>query len=291
MCKAKFCETKVKQMRQSDPKSWWKEVKRLSGARNSSPCSLLSHLDVDELESLPLSEVADYINHLLPEPLEEYLLTEDIPKLPLEKDQLPEFLVVTEEDVYTRLSHLNPAKASGPDGIPNWDRVLEYAEFLANPISVILSASFKEQRLPSIWKLADVTPFPKQRPVREIKKDLLPISLTACISELAEDFVVTEYVKPAILCMLDPNHFGVIPKPSTTLALLEILHKWTQGTDRNGATIRTLLFDCKKAFDLIDHSILVRKLCALSIPPSIINSIIDFLSCRSQSIKLTEGCV
>ena len=193
-------------------------------------------------------------------------------------------------DIYARLSHLNPAKAGGPDGIPNWV-LREYAEFLAYPISIILSASFKEQRLPSIWKLADVTPLPKQKPVRGIKKDLRPISLTPCISKLAEDFVVTEYVKPAILCMLDPSQFGAIPKSSTTLALLEMLHEWTQGTDGNGATIRTLLFDYKKAFDLIDHSILVRKLCALSIPPSIINWIIDFLSCRSQRIKLTEGCV
>ena len=59
MCKANFYETKVEQIKQSDPKSWWKEVKRLSGAWNPSP----SHLDVDELESLPLSEVADHINH------------------------------------------------------------------------------------------------------------------------------------------------------------------------------------------------------------------------------------
>ena len=85
--------------------------------------------------------------------------------------------------------------------------------------------------------------------------------------------------------------FGAIPKSSTTLALLEMLHEWTQGTDGNGATVRTLFFDYKKAFDLIDHSILARKLCTLSIPPSIINLIIYFLSCRSQRIKLTEGCV
>ena len=237
-----------------------------------------------------MREVADHINHALLEPLKEYRLTEDIPKLPLEEDQPPEFLVVTEQDVYTRLSRLNPAKAGGPDGIPNWI-LREYAEFLAYPISVILSASFKEQRLPSIWKLADVTPLPKQKPVKEIKKDLRPISLTPCISKLAEDFVVTEYVKPAVLCMLDPSQFGAIPKSSTTLALLEMFHEWTQGTDGNGSTIRILLFDYKKAFDLIDHSILVRKLCALSIPPSIINWIIDFLLCRSQRIKLTEGCV
>ena len=173
-----------------------------------------------------------------------------------------------EEDVYTRLSRLNPAKDGGPDGIPNWV-LREYAEFLAYPISVILSASFREQRLPSIWKLADVTPLPKQKPVKEIKKDLWPISLTPCISKLAEDFVVTEYVKPAVLCMLDPSKFGVIPKSSTTLALLEMLHKWTQGTDWEWCNYKNSVVWLKKAFDLIDHSILVRKLWALSIPPSI----------------------
>ena len=65
------------------------------------------------------------------EPLEEYRLSNDIPKLPLE-DQSPKYLVVAEYDVYKRLSHLNAAKAGGPDGIPNWI-LREYAEFLAYP--------------------------------------------------------------------------------------------------------------------------------------------------------------
>ena len=141
--------------------------------------------------------MADHINHALLEPLEEYRLTDEIPKFPLEEYQAQIFLVVTEQDVYKRLSHLNPAKAGGPDGIPNW-LLREYAESIAYPVSVILNASFKEQRLPSIWKLADVTPLPKQKPVKEIKKDLRPISLTPNISKLAEDFVVTSRVKPAV---------------------------------------------------------------------------------------------
>ena len=51
-----------------------------------------------------------------------------------------------------------------------------------------------------------------------------------------------------------------------------MLNSWSLGTDGNGATVRTLLLDYRKAFDLIDHSILVRKLrnqCKL--PASIIN--------------------
>ena len=48
--------------------------------------------------------------------------------------------------------------------------------------------------------------------------------------------------------------------------------------------------DYRKAFDLIDHGILVDKLCKLVLPTRMINWIIDFLSGRSQRIKLAEGC-
>ena len=51
-----------------------------------------------------------------------------------------------------------------------------------------------------------------------------------------------------------------------------------------------MLFDYRKAFDLIDHGILVNKLKSLNLPVSIINWVIDFLSNRQQRIKLVEGC-
>ena len=78
--------------------------------------------------------------------------------------------------------------------------------------------------------------------------------------------------------------------PSTAM-LISILHSCSLGTDGNGATVGTLLLDYRKAIDLIDHSILVRKLrnqCKL--PDSIINWIIDFLSDRSQRIKFASEC-
>ena len=64
---------------------------------------------------------------------------------------------------------------------------------------VYFNASFKEQCLPQIWKMADVTPLPKTKPVKELKKDLRPISLTACLSKVAEECVVVDYVKPAVV--------------------------------------------------------------------------------------------
>jgi hypothetical protein len=59
----------------------------------------------------------------------------------------------------------------------------DYSEFLAFPITKIINASFKEQRLSPIWEIADVSPLPKTKPVTDLKKDLRPISLTAVFVE------------------------------------------------------------------------------------------------------------
>ena len=89
--------------------------------------------------------------------------------------------------------------------------------------------------------------------------------------------------------ILNPNQYGAVSKSSTTQALIHMVHYWSKETDGIGATVRVTLFDYQKAFDLIDHKILVRKLCKLSIPTRIINWITEFLSDRFQRIKLSEG--
>jgi hypothetical protein len=42
-------------------------------------------------------------------------------------------------------------------------------------------------------------------------KDIMPISLTPCISKLAEEFIVYDYIKPAVC----NNQNGVIPQLDT----------------------------------------------------------------------------
>ena len=115
----------------------------------------------------------------------------------------------------------------------------------------------EEQALPASWKYANITPLSKTKPVTIIAKHIRPISLTSALSKLAEDFIVKNYVGPAVLEIIDPDQFGAIPKSSTTQALLSIVHAWTSATDGTGAAVRIILLDYKKAFDLIDHSILV----------------------------------
>ena len=66
--------------------------------------------------------------------------------------------------------------------------------------------------------------------------------------------------------VIDPNQFGGIPKSSTLHVLVSMLNNWTQATDGSGAAVRVVLFDYRKAFDFIDHNLLVRKVFNLVIP-------------------------
>ena len=209
---------------------------------------------------------------------------------PFNNDQFgPDLETFEPTEYYTSnlLRKLNPRKACGPDGIPNWF-FKTFAEILAQPVCEILNTSFDEQKLPPSWKHADIIP----KPVTDVNKHLRPISLTPAISKIAEEFVIEKYVAPAIFKIMDPNQYGAIPKSSSVDALISMVHQWSQATDKSGDAVRRVhlcLFDYKKAFDLIDHNILVRKLQRLSLPRKVKSWIADFMSNRHQRLKLADA--
>ena len=94
--------------------------------------------------------------------------------------------------------------------------------------------------------MANVPPLPKKKPVLDLKKDLRLISLTSCVSKVEKEFVVEDVIKPAVLDVICGNQYGAIPKSSTTMALISMLHTWSLGTDGNGVTVRTMLFNYHK---------------------------------------------
>ena len=65
-----------------------------------------------------------------------------------------------------------------------------------------------------------------------------------------------------------------------------MIHHLTSATDGNGSLARFFFPDYCKAFDLIDHYLLVNKLCSLDIPPWVVRWVSDFLTARQQRVKL-----
>ena len=110
--------------------------------------------------------------------MQEYLPLESLPPPPPPPPPpLTQNSEVVTLSVSSAHSALNPLKVSGPDGLPNWV-LREYEDFLADPLCSILNSSFAEQKLPSKWKYADVTPLSKIKPTTVFSKHIGPILLT-----------------------------------------------------------------------------------------------------------------
>ena len=98
--------------------------------------------------------------------------------------------------------------------------------------------------------MANVPPLRKKKPMLDLKKDLRLISLTSCVSKVEKEFVVEDVIKPAVLDVICGNQYGAIPKSSTTMALISMLHTWSLGTDGNGVTVRTVVKALANGFNI-----------------------------------------
>ena len=84
---------------------------------------------------------------------------------------------------------------------------------------------------------------------------------------------------------LDKQQFGALKRRSTTHALIDIVHKWNAALD-DGSSVRAVFVDYAKAFDHVDHSILLAKLISLGVPAYIIKWMYSFLDKRQHRVKI-----
>ena len=62
---------------------------------------------------------------------------------------------------------------------------------------------FREGQLPLSWKDADIVPVPQKRTIQDVNKHLRLIALTPILFKIAEDYVVHDFVMPAVLKKID----------------------------------------------------------------------------------------
>ena len=113
---------------------------------------------------------------------------------------------------------------------------------------------------------ANVIPAPKAHPPQLIEADLRPISLTATLSKLLETFVGS-WILDRIEDKFDKHQYGALKGRSTTHTLVDIMHHWHKAVDE-GKSVRVVFVDFAKAFDHIDHNVLVAKLMDYDLPPT-----------------------
>ena len=99
------------------------------------------------------------------------------------------------------------------------------------------------------------------------------------------DFVV-RWMLDDIKDQIDPQQFGSLKGSSTTLSLIDMINNWLKALDAPSHYLHVCFVDFSKAFDRINHNILVNKLLSLGLRPCLIPWISDFLSNRRQCARV-----
>jgi hypothetical protein len=194
---------------------------------------------------------------------------------------------VNEDEVKSMISNMATSKACGPNSIPTQILKTNF-EFLVSPLKHIINLSFTEGCFPQLLKLAEVCPIFKKKDKNKCE-NYRPISLLSNLSKLFERAMHTRTYE-----FLESHHifsdlqFGFRKKHSTNHALLDIFEKIKQNLDTKFFTCGVFI-DLEKAFDTVNHEILVKKLEFYGIRGISNQWFSSYLTNRQQRVKL-DGC-
>ena len=169
------------------------------------------------------------------------------------------FISPTDEvEVISCISSLNSNKSSGPYSIPVNILHLMKAD-IAKPLSQIINLSFSTGQFPSQLKVAKVIPvFKKDSPL--VCSNYRPISLLSNIDKIIEKLMYSRVIKfLEVTNCIYPLQFGFRKQHSTNDTLINISENIRSALDK-GLFACGVFVDLKKAFDTVDHEILLRKL-------------------------------
>jgi hypothetical protein len=192
--------------------------------------------------------------------------------------------ITVSEEVAKHLYRLDPSNATGPDGIPG--RILkECSAIIAPSLCSLFNHSLRSGTVPSEWKSANVTPVHKKEK-KEPATNYRPISPLSIISKVLGRCVCIRFYDHVRVMINDAQH-GFLHGRSCVTQLLTTLHRMGQLLDNNIQT-DVIFLDFAKAFNSVDHNILLMKLRMYGISLNFYNWFSSYLRGRKQRV-VAEG--
>ena len=189
---------------------------------------------------------------------------------------------ITEEYVQKQISSMSVGKATGPDGISV--KMLQISSrYITKSLTHIFNLSIRCEHYPKDWKYALVTPIHKGGDKCNTT-NYRHISILPIISKILERWVHSVVYSYLDECNLIPCcQSGLRPLHSTETTLHDLTNTCYQAMER-GEMTGTVFIDLSKAFDSVNHEIILGKLEQSNMSTSVINWFKSYLYERSQSV-------
>ena len=191
-------------------------------------------------------------------------------------------MLLSSTDICDILLSLDANKATGPDKIPA--RLLRScAPYICSSLCNLFNKCLTLGKVPTEWKLSNIVPILKGGPTKEVS-NYRPISLLPIVSKVMERCVYNKLIAH-ISSQLHELQFGFLKGKSTTSQLLRVLHEIGELLDKRVQT-DAIYLDFAKAFDRVDHQLLLRKLQSFGIDGNLLKWFENYLTDRYQRVTV-----
>ena len=190
--------------------------------------------------------------------------------------------LIKSDELKSILKSLDPSKSTGIDGISL--KMLNLASDVLLPsLLQMINISLHTGVFPDVLKEARVIPIHKGGP-SEDPSNYRPISILPIVSKVIEKHVTKHlfaYLNKYKL--LHEAQSGFRKHHSCQTALIKLINDWLSHIDR-GNIVAAIFFNLKKAFDVVDHEILLQKLALYGVRGTSLHWFESYLSNRSQCV-------
>ena len=193
----------------------------------------------------------------------------------------------TPEEIAKVISSFSTSKSSGPNSIPV--RVLKLLKLdISEPISTLINRSFSAGVFPSALKVSKVIPVFKNKGSPLEVSNYRPISLLSNIEKIYEKVMYTRLMDFLNrFKQIYSRQFGFRKAHSTVNTLINIVERIRGSLDK-GEFACGVFVDLQKAFDTVDHEILLAKLNHYGVRGIANTWFKSYLSDRSQFVCLSN---
>lgn len=154
---------------------------------------------------------------------------------------------------------------------------------LSVPLAIIYNKSISEGCFPTIWKRALVTPIPKGGNRHDVKQ-YRPISKLCILAKIFEK-MVTSFLTIQLHHSIITEQHGFCRGRSVNTNLVTYTDFLLNALD-DGYQVDAVYTDFSKAFDKINHSILIKKLSRIGMHGDLLRWIESYVGNRCQAVAL-----
>ncbi|MCU7800226.1 MAG: hypothetical protein KZQ70_08805 [gamma proteobacterium symbiont of Lucinoma myriamae] len=278
---------------QNDPRSIWKLFRDFGASKKGGSHENILGIKVNDQVIANDSDIADIFNNYfvnvasqLKEPAQfsEFQMVKDYVDSKVQTDTY--FTIPEINSVFVRkfLTNLDVTKATGLDCIG--PRLLKIApNSLCTSLTFIVNKSLSAGIFPNAWKQAKVNPIFKSGTKDDVN-NYRPISILPTLSKLIEKWIQIKFMSFLNTHqLLQQRQSGFRPGHSTESALVLMIDTWLKAIDE-GKLVGSVMVDFRKAFDLVDHRILLKKLSLYKCNEKCLAWFESYLTNRNQLVSV-----